>query len=112
MKAPGGVLYPPVADLISDHVQRYSDGQLKWILENGIRFTEMPGQLREMLEESGKWKTEAPTGHDHHQSPGETGGDAHAREEPGEHQQEIPSDHGEMHPPAGHDSEHQHGEND
>ena len=33
---------PPVADLASKHVQEYTDGQLKWIVENGIRFTGMP----------------------------------------------------------------------
>jgi mono/diheme cytochrome c family protein len=36
-------LAPPVADLASERVQRYTDGQLKWIIENGIRFTGMPG---------------------------------------------------------------------
>lgn len=34
---------PPVADLASARVQHYSDGQLKWIIDNGIRFTGMPG---------------------------------------------------------------------
>ena len=34
---------PPVADLGSNDVQKYSDGQLKWIIQNGIRFTGMPG---------------------------------------------------------------------
>jgi len=33
---------PPVADLASKPVQDYSDGQLKWIIENGIRFSGMP----------------------------------------------------------------------
>jgi mono/diheme cytochrome c family protein len=34
---------PPVADLGDPSVQAYSDGQLKWIIQNGIRFTGMPG---------------------------------------------------------------------
>jgi len=34
---------PPVADLASARVQQYSDGQLKWIIDNGIRFSGMPG---------------------------------------------------------------------
>jgi len=34
---------PPVADLGDKKVQDYADGQLKWIIENGIRFTGMPG---------------------------------------------------------------------
>jgi hypothetical protein len=34
---------PPVANLGEKDVQAYSDGQLKWIIQNGIRFTGMPG---------------------------------------------------------------------
>jgi len=34
---------PAVAVLASQRVQEYSDGQLKWIIENGIRYTGMPG---------------------------------------------------------------------
>jgi mono/diheme cytochrome c family protein len=34
---------PPVADLSSARVQKYTDGQLKWIIDNGIRFSGMPG---------------------------------------------------------------------
>jgi mono/diheme cytochrome c family protein len=33
---------PAVADLASNPVQAYRDGQLKWIIENGIRFSGMP----------------------------------------------------------------------
>jgi mono/diheme cytochrome c family protein len=33
---------PQVADLASQPVQEYKDGQLKWIIENGIRFSGMP----------------------------------------------------------------------
>jgi mono/diheme cytochrome c family protein len=34
---------PPIPSLASDNVQRYTDGQLKWILDNGIRPSGMPG---------------------------------------------------------------------
>lgn len=34
---------PPIPSLASDDVQRYSDGQLKWILDNGIWPSGMPG---------------------------------------------------------------------
>ena len=34
---------PPIPSLASDDVQRYTDGQLKWILDNGIRPSGMPG---------------------------------------------------------------------
>ncbi len=98
--------YPPVADLTSAHVQDYSDGQLKWIVENGIRFTGMPGwtdmidqttqwkivhymraladpekaqRLESMLKERGKWKVEAPIEDHHHDEPeaGESGHEPH-----------------------------------
>jgi mono/diheme cytochrome c family protein len=36
-------LQPPVADLAAKDVQDYSDGQLKWVIENGIAYTGMPG---------------------------------------------------------------------
>lgn len=45
---------PPVADLSSARVQHYSDGQLKWIIDNGIRFTGMPG-WKGVLEDDESW---------------------------------------------------------
>jgi len=47
--------YPPVADLTSEYVQAYSDGQLKWIVANGIRFTGMPG-WKNLMDEPTQWK--------------------------------------------------------
>lgn len=84
---------PPTADLTSEHVQRYSDGQLKWIVDSGIRFTGMPGwksviddgtqwkivrymraladpekaeHFESILKAKGKWKVEPPSGDHHH----------------------------------------------
>ncbi len=34
---------PPIPSLASEEVQKYSDGQLKWILDNGIWPSGMPG---------------------------------------------------------------------
>jgi mono/diheme cytochrome c family protein len=34
---------PPIPSLASAEVQRYTDGQLKWILDNGISPSGMPG---------------------------------------------------------------------
>lgn len=34
---------PPIPSLASPDVQRYTDGQLKWILDYGIRLSGMPG---------------------------------------------------------------------
>lgn len=44
--SPSGIglrMYPRVADLGSEHVQQYSDEELFWIIQNGIRLTGMPG---------------------------------------------------------------------
>ena len=45
---------PPVVDLGDKDVQNYSDGQLKWIIENGIRFSGMPG-WKGVLEDDEMW---------------------------------------------------------
>jgi mono/diheme cytochrome c family protein len=34
---------PPIPSLASAEVQQYTDGQLKWILDNGVRPSGMPG---------------------------------------------------------------------
>jgi mono/diheme cytochrome c family protein len=39
----GLAMYPPAMDLTSPHVQSWSDAELYWIIENGIRMTGMPG---------------------------------------------------------------------
>lgn len=38
----GRNMYPPAMDLNSPHVQHWSDGDLFWIIKNGIRLTGMP----------------------------------------------------------------------
>ena len=45
---------PPVPSLASQEVQSYSDGQLKWILDNGIRPSGMPGS-RGVLSDDELW---------------------------------------------------------
>jgi mono/diheme cytochrome c family protein len=46
---------PPVPELTSKDVQEYTDGQLKWIVENGIAPSGMPG-WKGVLEEDEMWK--------------------------------------------------------
>ena len=41
-RAPGQLMYPRASDLTSTQVQSYSDEELFWIVQNGIRFTGMP----------------------------------------------------------------------
>lgn len=41
-RPPGQWMYPRAADLTSTQVQSYSDQELFWIIQNGIRFTGMP----------------------------------------------------------------------
>jgi mono/diheme cytochrome c family protein len=45
---------PPVADLGDKSVQGYSDGQLKWIIDNGIRFTGMPSWMG-IVDDNEQW---------------------------------------------------------
>jgi mono/diheme cytochrome c family protein len=46
---------PPVSDLASEHVQAYKDGQLKWIIQNGMRFSGMPAWTG-ILSDEEMWK--------------------------------------------------------
>lgn len=39
----GAHMSPEVPDLHADHVQKWTDGQLFYIIRNGVRFTGMPG---------------------------------------------------------------------
>jgi mono/diheme cytochrome c family protein len=45
---------PPVADLSTKDVQDYADGQLKWIIENGIKPSGMPG-WKGILDDEEMW---------------------------------------------------------
>ncbi len=116
--------YPPVSDLTEERVQNYSDRQLKWIVQYGIRYTGMPGWdkivdpqdqwkiaryvralgdperasgLEELLKERGFWKVGLPL--EHHHEEGEQ--HEHLAPEAGE------ASHGEhAHPPEEHAHEH------
>ena len=46
---------PPVPDLTSKDVQEYADGQLKWIIDNGIDPSGMPA-WKDALSDEEKWK--------------------------------------------------------
>lgn len=46
---------PPVPDLAEQNIQDYTDGQLKWIIENGIAPSGMPG-WKGMLDDDEMWK--------------------------------------------------------
>ena len=46
---------PPVPDLGEKEVQEYTDGQLKWIIENGIAPSGMPA-WKGMLDDDEMWK--------------------------------------------------------
>jgi mono/diheme cytochrome c family protein len=45
---------PPIPSLASPEVQSYTDGQLKWILDNGIRPSGMPGS-KDVLSDDELW---------------------------------------------------------
>jgi len=49
------MMSPPVADLSAKDVQEYADGQLKWIIENGVGPSGMPG-WKGILKDDEMWK--------------------------------------------------------
>jgi len=51
----GHSMDPPAADLNSAHVQHWSDGELFWIVQNGVRHTGMPS-WRSSISEDDTWK--------------------------------------------------------
>src|SRR6202051_12315 len=53
---------PPIPSLSSTDVQEYKDGQLKWIIENGINPSGMPS-WKGILTDEEMWKLENLMGH-------------------------------------------------
>lgn len=51
-----GRMSPPVPSLASPQAQSFTDGQLKWIIDNGIALTGMPGS-RGILADDEIWST-------------------------------------------------------
>lgn len=51
----GQAMYPPAMDLNSPHVQSWSDAELFWIIQNGVRLTGMPS-WKSILSETDTWK--------------------------------------------------------
>ena len=51
----GRNMYPPAMDMTSPHVQHWSDAQLFWIIQNGVRLTGMPSWEYSMSE-TDTWK--------------------------------------------------------
>lgn len=51
----GRSMYPPAMDLTSPHVQHWSDADLFWIIQNGIRLTGMPS-WNSSISASDSWK--------------------------------------------------------
>ena len=75
---------PPVADLGQKNVQSYTDGQLKLIIENGLKFTGMPG-WKGILDEGEMWHL--VTFIRHLPAPGSEGTPAMFKEAEEEHQE-------------------------
>jgi mono/diheme cytochrome c family protein len=51
----GRGMYPPAMDLTSPHVQHWSDAELFWIIQNGVRLTGMPS-WKSAISEPDTWK--------------------------------------------------------
>lgn len=93
---------PPVADLSSPGVQAYTDGQLHWIIENGINPSGMPA-WKGILEEDEMWKI---VRYMRHLPPkGSLGAPEVFKEEEEEHK-EMESGAAHQHPAGGHEHHH------
>jgi len=51
----GRNMYPPAMDMTSPHVQHWSDAELFWIIQNGVRLTGMPS-WQSNVSEADTWK--------------------------------------------------------
>jgi mono/diheme cytochrome c family protein len=51
----GRSMYPPAMDLTSPHVQHWTDAELFWIIQNGVRLTGMPS-WKSIISETDTWK--------------------------------------------------------
>lgn len=51
----GRAMYPPAMDLTSPHVKSWTDSELFWIIQNGIRLTGMPA-WKSTISEMNTWK--------------------------------------------------------
>jgi mono/diheme cytochrome c family protein len=51
----GRNMYPPAMDLTSSHVQHWSDAELFWIIQNGVRLTGMPA-WKSSISDDDTWK--------------------------------------------------------
>ena len=51
----GRAMYPPAMDLTSPHVKSWTDAELFWIIQNGIRLTGMPA-WKPTISEMDTWK--------------------------------------------------------
>ncbi len=51
----GQGMYPPAMDLTSPHVQKWTDAELFWIIQNGVRLTGMPS-WKFIVSETETWK--------------------------------------------------------
>ena len=52
----GGGLYPKPPDLRKEQTQKLSDGEIFWIIENGVRFTGMPAFGGQSGSQEDSWK--------------------------------------------------------
>lgn len=75
---------PPVPDLSEKEIQEYTDGQLKWIIENGIAPSGMPA-WKGMLDDDEMWKLVCFIRH--LPAPGSLGAPKVYTEEESEHQE-------------------------
>lgn len=87
-----GIMYPRPTDLRSDDTQEMSDGELYWVIKNGVRWSGMPAFGKSGDEDEYAWKIVAYVRHLPKLTPQEQQEVLNQSEEPMNHE-ESPHDH-------------------
>jgi mono/diheme cytochrome c family protein len=87
-----GIMYPRPTDLRSDDTQEMSDGELYWVIKNGVRWSGMPAFGEPGDDDEHVWKIVAYVRHLPKLTPQEQQEVMHQSEEPMDHD-ESPDDH-------------------
>ncbi|CAN5752594.1 hypothetical protein BH10ACI4_BH10ACI4_17180 [soil metagenome] len=87
-----GIMYPRPTDLRSDDTQEMSDGELYWVIKNGVRWSGMPAFGKPGDDDEHAWKIVAYVRHLPKLTPQEQQEVLHHSKEPMNHE-ESPHDH-------------------
>jgi mono/diheme cytochrome c family protein len=86
-----GIMYPRPTDLRSDDTQEMSDGELYWVIKNGVRWSGMPAFGKAGDDDEHVWKIVAYVRHLPKLTPQEQEQVLHQSEEPMDHDEGSPN---------------------